>query len=69
MKHPTGSNPPETYRGFVSRTFLDNQERRRLVADAITQAGMVWHGMENFTAEKLVTLLRNLISLRGGCSS
>ena len=35
---------------FVSSTFLDNQERRKLVQDAITMAGMVWHGMEIFTA-------------------
>jgi len=38
------------YKVFVSSTFLDNQERRKLVQDAITMADMVWHGMEIFTA-------------------
>lgn len=49
------SPPPDAksrrpYKVFVSSTFLDNQERRKLVQDAITMAGMVWHGMEIFTA-------------------
>jgi formylglycine-generating enzyme required for sulfatase activity len=39
------------YRVFVSSTFLDNQDRRQIVEEAITTAGMVWHGMEVFTAE------------------
>jgi hypothetical protein len=51
MPQPTESPTPGSYKVFVSSTFLDNQERRQLVADAITQAGMVWHGMEIFTAE------------------
>lgn len=38
------------YKVFVSSTYLDNRERRKLVQDAITMAGMVWHGMEIFTA-------------------
>jgi len=38
------------YKVFVSSTYLDNQERRKLVQDAIAMAGMVWHGMEIFTA-------------------
>ncbi len=39
-----------SYKVFVSSSYLDNQERRKLVQDAITMAGMVWHGMEIFTA-------------------
>jgi hypothetical protein len=38
------------YKVFVSSTYLDNKERRKLVQDAITTAGMIWHGMEIFTA-------------------
>lgn len=50
--------PPRTaetrrpYKVFVSSTFLDNQERRKLVQDAITMAGMVWHGMDYAAGEK-----------------
>ena len=44
------------YKVFVSSTFLDNQERRKLVQDAITSAGMVWHGMEIFTASTRPTV-------------
>jgi formylglycine-generating enzyme required for sulfatase activity len=44
------STARQPFKVFVSSTFLDNQERRKLVADAITMAGMVWHGMEIFTA-------------------
>jgi transposase-like protein len=49
---PPADNPAtrKPFKVFVSSTFLDNQERRRLVQDAITTAGMVWHGMEIFTA-------------------
>ena len=39
------------YKVFVSSTYLDNKDRRKLVQDAVTTAGMVWHGMELFTAE------------------
>lgn len=39
-----------TYKVFVSSTYRDNEERRKLVRDVITRAGMVWHGMELFTA-------------------
>ncbi len=35
---------------FVSSTFLDNEARRKVVADAITAAGHVVVGMEHFTA-------------------
>ncbi|MHC1743069.1 MAG: SUMF1/EgtB/PvdO family nonheme iron enzyme [Syntrophobacteraceae bacterium] len=38
------------FKVFVSSTFRDNEERRKVVRDAITMAGMVWHGMEIFTA-------------------
>ncbi|OOP57107.1 MAG: hypothetical protein AYP45_05305 [Candidatus Brocadia carolinensis] len=40
----------KSYKVFVSSTYLDNQERRRIVQDVITRAGMVWHGMELFAA-------------------
>ncbi len=39
------------YKVFVSSTYLDNEKRRKLVAEAIQRAGMQWHGMELFTAE------------------
>jgi hypothetical protein len=35
---------------------LDNKERRKIVQDAITMAGMVWHGMEIFTASTRPTV-------------
>jgi|OpeIllAssembly_1097287.scaffolds.fasta_scaffold06688_1 hypothetical protein len=58
MKKPS---PPledsrRPYKVFVSSTFLDNQERRKLVQDAITMAGMIWHGMEIFTASTKPTV-------------
>jgi formylglycine-generating enzyme required for sulfatase activity len=51
-KPPPAATPAtrKPFKVFVSSTFLDNQERRKLVQDAITMAGMVWHGMEIFTA-------------------
>ncbi len=45
-----GKEPERLYKVFVSSTFVDNEERRKIVQDAITMAGMVWYGMENFTA-------------------
>ena len=34
------------YKVFVSGTYLDNEEKRRLVKEAtITRAGIVWHGI------------------------
>ena len=42
---PSASGKRRPYKVFVSSTFLDNQERRKLVQDAITMAGMVWHGI------------------------
>jgi hypothetical protein len=44
---PEGRRP---YKVFVSSTYFDNQERRKPVQDAIIMAGIVWHGMEIFTA-------------------
>jgi formylglycine-generating enzyme required for sulfatase activity len=38
------------FKVFISSTYIDNVERRELVAKAVTMAGMVWHGMEIFTA-------------------
>ena len=43
--------PERLYKVFVSSTFVDNEERRKTVQDAIIMAGMVWHGMEIFTAD------------------
>jgi hypothetical protein len=47
---PPASEKRHPYKVFVSSTFRDNEERRKLVQDAITMADMVWHGMEIFTA-------------------
>ncbi len=41
----------QTYKVFVSSTSRDNAKRRKVVQHAVTTAGMVWHGMEIFTAE------------------
>jgi hypothetical protein len=46
----------QPFKVFVSSTYLVNQERRKLVEDAITMAGMVWHGMEIFTASTRPTV-------------
>ncbi len=53
---PTSSNARHPYKVFVSSTYLDNTERRQIVQDAITTAGMVWHGMEIFPASTRLTL-------------
>jgi hypothetical protein len=53
---PPAAESRHPYKVFVSSTFLDNQERRKLVQDAITVAGMVWHGMEIFTASTRPTV-------------
>ena len=47
---PGAANARQPYKVFVSSTYRDNKERRRLVQEAITMAGMVWHGMEIFPA-------------------
>ncbi len=44
------SDFPRRYKVFVSSTYLENKERRRVVEEAITMADMVWHGMEIFPA-------------------
>ncbi|MCP4294438.1 MAG: DUF4062 domain-containing protein, partial [Proteobacteria bacterium] len=41
----------KSYKVFLSSTSRDNEKRRKIVQDAITSAGMVWDGMEIFTAE------------------
>ncbi len=46
----SNTSPKRSYKVFVSSTYLDNIERRRIVQDAVTMAGMVWHGMELFEA-------------------
>jgi hypothetical protein len=53
FSRPSGDRGIESrrsYKVFVSSTYLDNRDRRKIVQDAITMAGMVWHGMEIFTA-------------------
>jgi formylglycine-generating enzyme required for sulfatase activity len=50
------SKPEKSYRVFVSSTYLDNKERRKIVQDAITDAGMIWSGMELFTASTRPTV-------------
>ena len=52
---PDSKNYPP-YKVFVSSTYLDNKERRKLVQEAITMAEMVWHGMEMFTASTRPTV-------------
>jgi len=48
-RQKTFSGSRRAYKVFVSSTYRDNEERRKAVKDAITMAGMVWHGMEIFT--------------------
>jgi hypothetical protein len=49
-KQPTSSDVRHPYKVFISSTYLDNEDRRKIVQDAITTSGMVWHGMEIFAA-------------------
>ena len=35
------SDTPRAYKVFVSSTYLDNTERRKIVQDSVTMAGMV----------------------------
>ncbi len=42
--------PKKVYKVFISSTYLDNQDRRKNVQDAVMMAGMLWHGMEIFPA-------------------
>ena len=46
------SGPRDTYRVFVSSTYLDNAERRKLVLDAIDRASMSAISMERWTADE-----------------
>jgi hypothetical protein len=39
-----------SYTVFISSTYLDNAERRKIVEDAVIRAGMQPVGMERFTA-------------------
>ncbi len=48
------------YKVFVSGACLDNAEKRKIVLDAITMAGMVWHGMELFTSSDRFTVEERL---------
>jgi len=52
----SSKDAPKVYKVFVSSTFLDNKERRKTVQEAITMAGMVWHGMEIFAASTRPTV-------------
>ena len=45
-----GKQSDRTYKVFISSTYLDNKERRKIVEDAILGAGMLPIGMERFTA-------------------
>ncbi|MCP5007025.1 MAG: SUMF1/EgtB/PvdO family nonheme iron enzyme [Planctomycetes bacterium] len=41
----------QNYKVFVSSTYCDNAKRRKVVQNAINRTGMVWVGMEIFTAK------------------
>ncbi len=47
---PAVTESRKPYKVFVSSTYLDNKDRRKLVEKAITKAEMVWLGMEIFPA-------------------
>lgn len=49
---------------FISSTYLDNKERRKIVQDAITMAGMSWYGMEIFEASSKTILEKSLDYVR-----
>jgi hypothetical protein len=44
------------YRVFISSTFIDNEDRRQTVEDAILAAGLLPVGMERFTASTRPTV-------------
>ena len=44
------SRDHKTYKVFISSTYLDNAERRKIVEDAVSRADMGPVGMERFTA-------------------
>jgi hypothetical protein len=49
-KRRSDPNPKRGYKVFVSSTYLDNAERRKVVEDAVLAAEMQPVGMERFTA-------------------
>jgi hypothetical protein len=55
-KQPNSPDARHPYKVFISSTYLDNEERRKIVQDAITMTDMVWHGMEIFTASTRPTV-------------
>jgi hypothetical protein len=55
-KQPTLPDARHPYKVFISSTYIDNEDRRKIVQDAITMAGMLWHGMEIFTASTRSTV-------------
>ena len=54
----TSTRPPtdKTYSVFISSTFIDNEDRRKLVEDAILRAKLFPVGMERFTASTRPTV-------------
>ncbi len=56
MRKNESSKKGQIYKVFVSSTYCDNAERRKIVQHAISMAGMAWHGMEIFTAETRPTI-------------
>jgi hypothetical protein len=57
---PPFADSRRLYKVFVSGTFVDNKERRKLVQDAIAMADIVWHGMDIFTASTRPTVEESL---------
>ena len=55
-----------TSRVFISSTYLDNAERRKVVVDAVLRAEMLPVGMERFTANEHPTV-RNCEDWARGC--
>ncbi|MCK5244114.1 MAG: DUF4062 domain-containing protein [Desulfobacterales bacterium] len=56
----TSTKPRHLYKVFISSTYLDNMERRKRVQEAVTLAGMLWHGMEIFPASIRTTVEESL---------
>lgn len=54
------------YKVFISSTYLDNAERRKVVEDAVVAAGMQPVGMERFTAGARPTV-EECVRLAGEC--
>jgi hypothetical protein len=44
-ENSTASDARRSYKVFISSTYIDNEDRHKIVQDAITMAGVVWHGM------------------------